>query len=119
MGMTSGIALRRLAAWRQHFSFSAPSRALDFAFFGRRLVGFGPAVVEEFGEPGGGPPVGATGLNDSEQRLRDRIQTGFGDLLGEFFVTLQGVEERDMMDAQLSGRLPEREAVRHEPEKTA
>ena len=45
-------------------------------------------------------------MNDGEQRLRDRIQTGFGDLLSEFFVTLEGVEKRHMMNAQLSGRLP-------------
>lgn len=40
-------------------------------------------------------------------------------MLRKFFVALEGVEQRLMVDAELSGGLAEREAVGHEAEKAA
>src|SRR5690348_1952556 len=92
------------------------ARALELAFLGRDFVGARAAVVEEFGEPGGGTPIRAAGLNDGKKRLRDGIEPGFGDLLGELFVALHGVEDRSMMHAELSGSLAERKPVGHQAE---
>src|SRR5262245_12220555 len=44
------------------------------------------ALFEKAGQPGGGTPVGAAGFDDGEQRLRDGMQSRFGDLLGELHV---------------------------------
>ena len=90
--------------------------SFELVFFGGGFVDAGTAVVEEFCEPGGGAPVGAAGLDDGEERLGDGIEAGFGDLLGELLVALEGVEDGDVMDAELGGGLAEGEAVGHEAE---
>lgn len=77
------------------------------------------ACVEIFGEPSGGAPVGAAGMDDGEERLRNRVEAGFADLLGEFFVAFEGVEEGLVMDAELGSGLAEGEAVGHETEEAA
>src|SRR5438874_12120937 len=87
--------------------------AVELVLFGGGFVATGAAVVEEFGEPGGGAPVGAAGLDDGQERLRNGIEAGFGDLLSELFVALHGVEQRLMMHAELRRRLAERKAVGH------
>ena len=88
---------------------------MEGAFFGGGFWGADAAVVEEFGEPGGGAPAGAAGLDDGEERLGDGVEAGFGDLLGELLVALHGVEQCLMMDAELGGGLAEREAVDIKP----
>ena len=95
------------------------SEAGELVFFGSGFVGACAAVVEEFGEPGCSAPACAGGLDDGEQRSRDGIEAGFGNLLREFFVALHGVEEGDVVDAELGSGLAEGEAVGHQAEDAA